>query len=139
MVRIDRLRTDASAAAYANSITTRTPLKTRPTVWGSVIRRGMTVCSGPASQLGKIWTLRGTRIEGPELAAATMANVAKTMVPIAIRPATGPSVTHGREPVMSSGIDTRGSVTGASAPASVPAVEASATGGSGVPGSSRMR
>ena len=69
----------------------------------------MTVWSGPASQLGKIWTLRGTRIDGPELAAATMAKVATRSVPIAIRPATGPSVT--REPA-SSGSATRGRATG---------------------------
>ena len=100
---------------------------------------GITVCSGPASQLGKIWLERGTRIDGPELAAATIAKVAPITVPIAIRPATGPSVTRERDALDSSVSATGDSATGASVPAIAPAPEASATGGSEVPESSRMR
>ena len=108
-------------------------------MWASVISRGITTCSGPASQLGKTSLERGTRIDGPELAAATIANTATTSVPRAIRPASGPSVTPVRDPTRSSGRATRGSATVASPAVSVPEVEASATGGSGLPVSSRMR
>ena len=57
---------------------------------GFSIGRGISQCSGPASQLGKRRPLRGTRIDGPDAAATTTTSVATTSAPSASRPATGP-------------------------------------------------